>query len=68
MSELRVTAVNLRQMLATLSDGTCVPVTEMFDQHSELTVSPDDCVVFICGRGNTWFAKFTDSFEKVRAQ
>lgn len=53
---LEVDAVNLAGRLALLSDGTSLPVTNMFDRFGEETDDPQAATAFVAGAGTLWFS------------
>lgn len=68
MSELYVQAVNLRERVALLSDGSTVPVTRMMDSDGDDTDDIAECKGFVCGREGIWFFRMMADYETVNTQ
>lgn len=59
-------AANWFTRFAILSDGSTVPVTNLFDGDGEETNDPDQAVTFVAGDGDRWFAGLCADYEEVR--
>lgn len=62
-----ISAVNLSQRLAILTDGTELKVTNMFDREGD-ECEPEDAVSFVATDGEVWWAGRMADFETRRLQ
>jgi hypothetical protein len=63
-----VQALNVSARLALLSDGTTVPITDLFDAGGANTENPAEAVGFVCGAGGFWICDLISSFDAVTVQ
>jgi LDH2 family malate/lactate/ureidoglycolate dehydrogenase len=60
-----IQALNIPQRLALLSDGSTVPITNLFDALGDETTDPAEAVAFVCGRSGHWLCDLIANFETV---
>lgn len=60
-----IQALSLSQRLAFLTDGSAVPITNLFDAWGEETDALEQAVSFVCGAGRVWLSDRLDRFETV---
>ncbi len=63
-----IPAINWTQRFALLSDGSTVPVTNLFTIDGEETDDPDEAFSFVAGSGDQWFSGRCDDYEEVPIQ
>jgi hypothetical protein len=63
-----VQALNLTGRLALLTDGTTVPITNLFDLAGDETDDLAEAVSFVCGTGQHWWSDLISAFSPVTVQ
>lgn len=68
--DLEVSGLNMPARLATFTDGTSGPITDMFDDQGDDTSDPDLAVAVIVEHKTTgrWFVEIPDEFEPSALQ
>lgn len=61
-------AIKVFSRLALLSDGTTVPITNLFDGDGDETDDPDEAVSFVAGDGDRWFTGLVSDYAEVEFQ
>jgi hypothetical protein len=61
-----IQALSVPQRLAFLTDGSTVPITNLFDAWGDETDDLADAVSFVCGAGRMWFSDRLDQYQTVR--
>ncbi len=58
-----VIACDLDRMVATLTNGRDVPITNLFNGYGQEVADWDDAVVFVCGSdADKWFCCHTENY------
>ena len=60
-----VELLNLPERTAILTDGSAVPITNLFDAAGAETDDPSEAVSFVCGAGSCWISDRIDSFQQA---
>ncbi len=60
-----IEAINLVKRVALLADGTCVPITNIFDEDGDETDDINEAVAFVAGRGLDWWSDDVNHYLKV---
>lgn len=61
-----IQALSVPRRLAFLTDGSTVPITNLFDAWGDETDDASEAVSFVCGAGRVWLSDRLDRFETVR--
>jgi hypothetical protein len=63
-----VSALHLATRTALLTDGTMVPITNLYDTTGKETDDAGEAVSFVAGDGSQWFAALLSQFERAPVQ
>lgn len=61
-------AIKLFSRVALLSDGTTVPITNLYDEEGDETDAPDEAVSFVAGDGDRWLSGLVNDYEEASVQ
>ncbi len=62
---MTVDALKTFARLALLSDGSTVPVTNLYDADGNETDDPNEAATFVAGEGDKWFSGAVSDFAEV---